>query len=138
MRDYKWQIFTVALCLGVVLTISLSPSSKNSIKKKQPPKKELVNVISEINVQNVQEEVKNENQILDLDEKAFQIGYQKGQRAMLIQMGKPELINKTAEYTVNFEIPENEKERLEAIMSKAYVEGYHKASDLVYCPRCEK
>jgi hypothetical protein len=125
MREAKWQIFTVALCLGVILAISLSP------KKGQ---KQIADTLVGFEGSEGSEELK-EIEIETFEEKIYNIGYSSGQKAMLLQMGRPELIDKKAEYTVNFEIPEEERERLDEIRSKAYVDGYHKAGDLFICPR---
>lgn len=133
MRDYKWQFFVAALCLGVILTIFISPK-----KQRQKPKQNLNNHLSTHDIK-IEPEIKLEStetveSFETIENKIYKIGYQRGQRAMLLQMGKPDLVDKSAEYTVNFEIPEDEKERLDSIMSNAYVDGYHKAGDLIYCP----
>jgi hypothetical protein len=128
MRDYKWQFFLVVLCLGVILTVSISPK-----KQPQKPKQNLNNHLSTHDIK-IEPEAEPES-IETIENKIYKIGYQRGQRAMLLQMEKPDLVDKSAEYTVNFEIPKDEKERLDSIMSKAYVDGYHKAGDLLYCPK---
>jgi hypothetical protein len=120
MREAKWQILTVALCLGVILAISLSP------KKGQ---KQIADTLV-----GFEGSESKEIEIETIEEKIYNIGYSSGQKAMLLQMGRPELIDKKAEYTINFEIPEEERERLDQIRSKAYVDGYHKAGDLFICP----
>lgn len=132
MRDYKWQFFLVALCLGVILTVSISPK-----KQPQKPKQNLNNHLStrDIKIEPETEPETEPESIETIENKIYKIGYQRGQRAMLLQMEKPDLVDKSAEYTVNFEIPKDEKERLDSIMSKAYVDGYHKAGDLLYCPK---
>lgn len=127
MRDYKWQIFLVALCLGVIFTVSIS-----SPKKRQKLKQNINNHLS-VSAP-VEDQIKKES-IETIENKIYNIGYQRGQRAMLVQMEKQQYIDKKAEYTVNFEIPEDEKDRLDEIMSKAYVDGYHKAGEMFYCPR---
>ena len=122
MRDYnKWQIFLVALCLGVILTVSISP------KKRQKPKQNLNNHLS------TQDEIKIEPELIE--DKIYNAGYQSGQRAMFLQMERPDLVNKIAEYTISLDVPKEEKERLEEIRMKAYVDGYHRAGDMLYCPK---
>lgn len=80
----------------------------------------------------------------ELEQKAYRAGYQKGWRAMHVQMGKnsPDSdadananADVIAAYTVHFEIQDKDKERLEQAMSKGYVDGYHKASEMFSQPK---
>lgn len=79
-----------------------------------------------------------------IEHKAYRIGYERGRNAMIHQITSytegrkvdyPEIEGKVAKYTVNFEVPDEDKEKIEEIMNKAYVEGYHRAADMFICPR---
>lgn len=75
----------------------------------------------------------------DLQSKAYNIGYKSGQRAMYTQMNMQ--VNdedKVAEYTSLEESDEikseEEKKKIEEIIQKGYVDGYHRASESLSCP----
>jgi len=75
----------------------------------------------------------------DLQSKAYNIGYKSGQRAMYAQMNMQ--VNdedKVAEYTSLEESDEikseEEKKKIEEIIQKGYVDGYHRASESLSCP----
>lgn len=101
----------------------------------KPKNKNISQKIEIINKNYSKEEQKQEYE--NLEEKIYNISYQKGRAAMLNQMGRPDLIGKTSEYTDSIEIPKEEQEKYERIMDKAYVDGYHKAANIVVCPRTE-
>jgi|688.fasta_scaffold04759_49 hypothetical protein len=76
----------------------------------------------------------------DLQSKAYNIGYKNGQRAMYVQMNMQ--VNeeeKVTEYTSLEESEEikseEDKKKIEEIIQKGYVDGYHRASESFSCPR---
>lgn len=74
----------------------------------------------------------------DLQSKAYNIGYKNGQRAMYVQMNMQ--VNdeeKVVEYTTLEESikSEEEKKKIDEIIQKGYVDGYHRASESFSCPR---
>lgn len=69
---------------------------------------------------------------IDIEKRAYEVGFNKGQNALYMQMGKAEKIkDKQTEYTVLIEENEEAKE----IQQKGYADGYHKASESFSCPR---
>ena len=69
---------------------------------------------------------------IDIEKRAYEVGFNKGQNALYMQMGKAEKIkDKQSEYTVLIEENEETKE----IQQKGYADGYHKASESFSCPR---
>ena len=69
---------------------------------------------------------------IDIEKRAYEFGFNKGQNALYMQIGKAEKIkDKQTEYTVLIEENEETKE----IQQKGYVDGYHKASESFSCPR---
>lgn len=130
MKNYKWQIFGLSFFLGIFLTIFYFTSNeKSEMTMEDMKEKEIIETVEILD--NL---VDNEAIEETIEQRAYRIGYNRGQRAMLIQMNKAQFIDEEAEYTVNFEIPPEEKEKLDEIMSNAYVEGYHKAGYLFCCP----
>lgn len=76
----------------------------------------------------------------DLESKAYNIGYKNGQYAMYRQMNMQiNDENKVEEYTSlenSDEIKsEEEKKKIDEIIQKGYVDGYHRASESFSCPR---
>ena len=138
-------VFIASLCV-----FSLQP------KKEKINNKDLINYISkELNIDSnlefvqghepeIKEEIKevkeetkeifviNEN----LEKEAYKIGYKNGQNAMFKQMGKPvEEDDTDTQFAVFKEMPERESEEYKKIIQKGYVDGYHKASEDMTCPR---
>ena len=69
---------------------------------------------------------------IDLEKRAYEIGFDRGKNALYQQMGRFDKIeDKQTEYTVLIEENEETKE----IQLKGYVDGYHKASESLQCPR---
>lgn len=120
----KWRILIVLFCAFIVSTAAL-------FFKNSRPKQDIL-----VNEQAKTEEIQIESHHAEtLEEKAYRIGYESGERAMLSQMGKLQK-NKVAKYTIgDLEVAEEDKERFDKIMSKAYVEGYHRTADMFFCPR---
>lgn len=76
----------------------------------------------------------------DMESKAYNIGYKNGQYAMYRQMNMQiNDENKVEEYTSlenSDEIKsEEEKKKIDEIIQKGYVDGYHRASESFSCPR---
>lgn len=74
-----------------------------------------------------------------LEEELYDKEYERGRKNLYKQMGVL-IVDKNEsnfDYTVIKEVPEEEKNKYEEIMNKAYVDGYHKASESFYCPRQE-
>jgi hypothetical protein len=124
----KNKITLVAsLILGlffVLIISSLENKKSNSLINKKPQQEN--NFVVEIS-----------NKI---DEsKIYETAYQRGYNSFMMQFGRTDLVsNKKIEaYTSNVtkELSEEEKQKIEEISDKAYVDGYHKASDSFVCPR---
>lgn len=117
----------VSLILGlffVLIISSLENKKSNSLINKKPQQEN--NFVVEIS-----------NKI---DEsKIYETAYQRGYNSFMMQFGRTDLVsNKKIEaYTSNVteELSEEEKQKIEEISDKAYVDGYHKASDSFVCPR---
>jgi len=77
------------------------------------------------------------------ESKIYEIAYQRGYNSFMRQVGRPDLVHngnnneKIEMYTSNIieEMSEEEKQKIEKISAKAYVDGYHKAGDSTVCPR---
>jgi hypothetical protein len=78
----------------------------------------------------------------ELDEsKIYKMAYQRGFNSFMRRVGRPDLVSdnndKIEMYTSNIiaEASAEEKQKIEEISAKAYVDGYHKAGDSTVCPR---
>ncbi len=70
-----------------------------------------------------------ENYVDSLPDYSYSVGYEKGRRAFFIQMGKkPEPVEKYSS-SDQTEIEDEEE------YSRGYVDGYHRAGEMFYCPR---
>lgn len=81
---------------------------------------------------------------IEIDEsKIYEMAYQRGFNSFMRQVGRPDLVyngnnnEKIEMYTSNIieEASDEEKQKIEEISAKAYVDGYHKAGDSTVCPR---
>lgn len=81
---------------------------------------------------------------IEIDEsKIYEMAYQRGFNSFMRQVGRPDLVyngnnnEKIEMYTSNIieEASDEEKQKIEEISAKAYVDGYHKAGDSTACPR---
>lgn len=125
MKNKITLVASLILGLFFVLIISsLENKKSNSLINKKPQQEN--NFVVEIS-----------NKI---DEsKIYETAYQRGYNSFMMQFGRTDLVsNKKIEaYTSNVtkELSEEEKQKIEEISDKAYVDGYHKASDSFVCPR---
>lgn len=73
----------------------------------------------------------------ELMKEAYDQGYKRGQNAFLVQTNHPlaSSFETKESYTVFVELNEEQKEAYKEAATQGYVDGYHKASDLVQCPR---
>ncbi len=126
----KWKILIVLFCVFIVsITALFFKKPKQDILLNEQAQMELDQQVEEVQIESSHGET--------LEEKAYRIGYERGERAMLIQMGKFNYVKKVAKYTTDVEVPEEDKDKFNEIMSKAYVEGYHRAGEMFFCPRCQ-
>jgi hypothetical protein len=121
----------VSLILGlffVLIISSLENKKSNSLINKKPQQEN--NFVVE------------RNNKID-ESKIYEMAYQKGYNSFMRQVGRPDLVHngnnneKIEMYTSNIieEASEEEKQKIEEISAKAYVDGYHKAGDSTVCPR---
>jgi hypothetical protein len=121
----KLDAFIVFICVATIVVVATDVIRKQT-KKPTALKKEVVEIVS-----NDLEEDQN------LEDQAYRVGYVQGQNSLFIQINRPDILVKTQEYaslkeTANkhFENDPHYKE----IMLKGYVDGYHKAAELLSCP----
>ena len=125
MKNKITLVASLILGLFFVLIISsLENKKSNSLINKKPQQEN--NFVVEIS-----------NKI---DEsKIYETAYQRGYNSFMMQFGRTDLVSnkKIESYTSNVtkELSEEEKQKIEEISDKAYVDGYHKASDSFVCPR---
>lgn len=90
--------------------------------------------------ENKKEEPEHKIEGVDFEKKAYQFGYENGRKALLQQMGLPYVEENKIEYeyTVlleNLDKHNEEEKKLDEVRQKGYVDGYHKASESLVCPR---
>lgn len=131
----KYKILVTSFLLGflllTVLFFNYKPNNKE--RTEQPTIKKIDNI--DENKKDLINSIAEDNQSSQIVEDSYQLGYNDGYRAFLIQMGtKEEDLPKVARYTTNtssndlVDVDEEEK-------SRGYADGYHKAADSIYCPR---
>lgn len=127
----------VVFILATVVYYSTAKNNKNFVQEqtKEQAKEE---ILEEPEYKIVHEQ-KPQKELVTLEEKLYDAEYERGRKSMYKQMGilLVDENEKTFDYTVIKEVPEAEKNKYQEIMSKAYTDGYHKASENFYCPRRE-
>lgn len=125
MKAKVFNGISIFLCVTMALGLLLFSENKkinNQIEQKKPIQK-----------LEKQKELEHEK----IEEKIYNKSYQRGRATMLAQMGRTDLVGKQSEYMQNIEIPKEEEEKYKDLIDRAYVEGYHNASNIVNCPRFE-
>ncbi len=125
----------VVFILATVVYFSTPKNNEKFVQNKQIIKEEN----SEEPEYKIIYEESPQKEFLNLEEQIYNAEYERGRKSMYKQMGVL-LIDKNEknfDYTVLKEAPEEEKNKYEEIMAKAYADGYHKASESFYCPRQE-
>ena len=114
------------LAIFVLFTFVFLPT----IMKKKQKSKPTENMISDSILVEQEENV-------SLESEVYKVGFMKGQNAFMTQMNDPKAppSDTKQEYTVSLDVPEEERKNLKEIMLKGYVDGYHKESSSLYCPR---
>lgn len=112
---------SAALFVGVFLLVPK--------KKQQKPALPPINSIAEEFVT----EVIDKSTIVDEAVDDYAAAYNKGYNAFLNQMGRSDLVSEQKVYTAY--MPSGNEEQDEEAAGRGYADGYHKASDSIYCPR---
>jgi hypothetical protein len=133
MRD-GWFLFAAVLGIGAALTVFLSFLGRAPQTPPPAPVK-FVEVDQAV-------VVPDQYAAEPLDAQAYRIGYLRGQNALFTQVNKPEELHvfhaePQVQYTVSKDAPEEEQARYSDIMMQGYIDGYHRASDSMQCPRRE-
>lgn len=133
MRD-GWFLFAAVLGIGAALTVFLS-----FLGKAPPPAPPEPVKFVEVDQTVV---VPDQYAVEPLDAQAYRVGYLHGQNALFTQMNKPEELHvfhatPQVQYTAIQDAPEEERTRYSEIMTQGYIDGYHRASDSMSCPRRE-
>lgn len=116
MKNKIFAIFAISVCFlgGIALAVFM-----NAGKTKKPP----INAIDPVEIKSTLS-----------DQEVYAYSYNRGYNAFMTQINRDDLMvdnNKVYTYTSDKKKTEHEKE----LESRAYVEGYHRAADAIYCPR---
>ena len=131
----KVAFVAVFLVLGVLI-LSWSFSKKNALPPNEPIVDSKINSFVENNVDVLEDQSLPES-FGDVESEAYSFGFKKGRDAFIIQSKDPNGLPPTTkeEYAVFIEkYDDKEKEYYQEAMLRGYVDGYHKATETMYCP----